>query len=282
MALGPGGKGARGWTRLLLAAATPALVMAGCSQLFSEELSGTEGIPTPELRFTFEGSDTEALRSTGRLEAELSLVGEARIDNGALDLTGISVGGAGSASTITGIPEFANACRNSGEFSVSLWFSPSDLLAFDNTPARILTMEENESAATNFTIGQGPSSGDTGAPEDFDRITYRAASRSSSSALEAGELDLRLGEAAWIGYSATENGATLWVKNPASETFAEVPTSDPPGIISWEPTFPLIFGSTPTGRRQWRGKVFEVELFCTALSGDELEAIAEARAPLGG
>ncbi len=250
---------------------------AACSLLFSPAETQTTGPgDRSDLQFSFERSDAEALLSSGRLAAQLVLNDEARIRDGALDLLGVSSTGLASARSEFAVREFADACRSSGQFSISLWMTPGDLTARESTPARIVTLEEGDSTATNFTVGQGPHGGNGNTQELFDRITLRA---TDASPIEAEELGLTLGEPFWVGYSASADAATLHTYSPSFSEIVSFQGQEPPRIIEWEPTYQLLFGTTPGGSRQWRGLIHHVDLFCRALAVDELRAYAELSAP---
>ena len=257
-----------------------ALSTASCSLLFDEsEAQLPEGL-VPELQFSFEGSGDDALKSTGTLPLTLRTTGAAKIRDGALDLREVGSATPGAAISNTPASAFAEACQLSREFSFSLWVSPGGTLPLDDTPARIATLEEAGLGETSFTIGQGGNTGPTDDPADFDAITVRTGAPNIGDVAEVQGLGLQVGEPTWMGFSMNEIGQySLFIDSPGLAETVEASGSIENTLEQWAADRSLSFGATPNGERQWRGLVHHLDVFCQALSQEELEAFAAASDP---
>ena len=59
-----------------------------------------------------------------------------------------------------------------------------------------------------------------------------------------------------------------------------VPLQRAARLSDWNPSYPLFLGNDPTGKRPWRGRIFEVEFANRAVSSSRAKELAASRQPL--
>lgn len=241
-----------------------------CSLIFETESDYLPGVPLPALRYDFQGDGVQALRSTGSLHLDLRLTGAAVVDESGLNLLAADSGDQAAAISYEPASEFSDACKASEEMSFSMWISPGSADPLGLLPSRIITLESSPTETTNFMLGQGVEEA------GYNGLTLRVGGRSKEYRLEAQELDLSEGEPLWIGFSLTDTGQARLRIGP--DIVVGTDLSMP--MAPWSSSHSLALGDAPGSGRQWKGEVHHVELFCVALSDDQLDTLRDASAPL--
>ena len=158
--------------------------------------------------------------------------------------------------------KLSDRCNSAQALSIAAWIKPAN--ANQDGPARIVSLSQDTSNR-NFTLGQG-AWGER--PTDVFNMRLRTSKTDNNGEPSlTSERGLSLGEPTHLAYSHDASGnGTLYVNAQ------NVGTTNSGTIARWDSSYSLLLANENDGQRPWLGTIYEVAIYCQALTAQDIEA----------